>query len=109
MAGIGQVPGGLRERKRLRTRDTIVRVALELFAERGYQSTTLVQVAAAAEIAPSTLHRYFRSKEDLVFSEFEGLRDSCRSHIIERPAGQTVSEATLVWVTTVVPTLLPVE
>jgi AcrR family transcriptional regulator len=96
-------PGGLRERKRQRTRDRIIHVAIDLFSERGYQTTTLAQIAEAAEIAPSTLYAYFPSKEDIVFSEHPGLRDSIRSRIVERPGDETLSEAMLAWVSNVVP------
>jgi AcrR family transcriptional regulator len=89
--------GGLRERKRRRTRETIIRVAVELFAERGYRATTLTQIAEAAEIAPSTLHGYFASKEDIVFSVHDDLRDSVRARILNRPPDETLSQAMLAW------------
>lgn len=60
---------GLRERKKARTRAAIQRHALRLFRERGYAATTVEQVAAAAEVAPSTVFRYFPTKEDLVVSD----------------------------------------
>ena len=42
---------GLRERKKQRTRDTIAKVALELFVEQGFHATTIKQVADAADVA----------------------------------------------------------
>jgi AcrR family transcriptional regulator len=90
---------GLRERKKLRTRQTIVRVAFDLFAKDGYQTTTLVQVAEAAEIAPSTLHTYFRSKSDIVFSVVDDVIESARRRLTDRRAGETASEAVIAWVT----------
>ncbi|WP_433177786.1 TetR family transcriptional regulator [Actinoallomurus sp. CA-150999] len=61
--------GGLRARKKARTRAAIQREALRLFTENGYDATTVEQVADAAEVAPSTVFRYFPTKEDLVISD----------------------------------------
>ncbi|MFD9962698.1 TetR/AcrR family transcriptional regulator [Amycolatopsis sp. NPDC058986] len=60
---------GLRARKKARTRALIQRHALRLFAEQGYEVTTMDQIAAAAEVSPSTLFRYFPAKEQLVVSD----------------------------------------
>jgi len=88
---------GLRERKKLRTRQTIERVALALFAERGYQATTLAQIAEAAEVVPSTLHAYFPSKDDIVFTRLDATCESARRRILERPGGETVVAALQAW------------
>jgi AcrR family transcriptional regulator len=58
--------GGLRERKKARTRAAILREAFRLFRERGYTATTVEQIAEAAEISPATFFRYFPTKEHLV-------------------------------------------
>ncbi|XRQ09205.1 TetR family transcriptional regulator [Actinomadura welshii] len=60
---------GLRELKKARTRSAIQREALRLFHERGYDATTVEQVAEAAEVAHTTVFRYFPTKEDLVISD----------------------------------------
>ncbi|MFQ6393168.1 TetR family transcriptional regulator [Nocardia sp. KC 131] len=64
--GDGPAVGGLRERKKERTRRTIRMEAFRLFREQGYGETTIEQIAAAAEVSPSTFFRYFPTKEQLV-------------------------------------------
>lgn len=80
-ASLQRVAGGLRERKKARTRAAIQHEALRLFREQGYSATTVEQIADAAEVAVSTLFRYFPTKEDLVLTDdydpliIEAIRD----------------------------------
>ena len=60
---------GLRERKKAKTRWAIQEHAMRLFGEQGYAATTVDQIAAAAEISPSTFFRYFATKEDVVVQD----------------------------------------
>ncbi|BCB84582.1 TetR/AcrR family transcriptional regulator [Phytohabitans suffuscus] len=59
----------LRERKKAKTRANIQQHALRLFRAQGYDATTIEQIAEAAEVSPSTVFRYFATKEDLVVAD----------------------------------------
>ena len=62
-----KTPGiSLRERKKIKTRILVQKQAMRLFRKQGYEATSVEQIAAAAEISPSTFFRYFPSKEDLI-------------------------------------------
>ncbi|HEY1440357.1 MAG TPA: TetR family transcriptional regulator, partial [Mycobacterium sp.] len=62
-------PVGLRERKKIKTRQAIRRAAFRLINENGYAATTVEQIAEAAEVSPSTFFRYFPSKESLLLAD----------------------------------------
>ncbi|HME50205.1 TetR family transcriptional regulator [Mycobacterium sp.] len=62
-------PLGLRERKKLKTRETIRREAFRLIDENGWANTTVEQIAEAAEVSPSTFFRYFPSKESVLMAD----------------------------------------
>lgn len=60
-------PVGLRERKKQRTRATIVEAAMDLFTANGFDQVTVAQIARRAEVSEATVFNYFRTKEDLVY------------------------------------------
>jgi AcrR family transcriptional regulator len=62
---------GLRERKKIRTRQAIRRAAYRLFARQGYEATRVDEIAEAADVSPSTVFRYFPTKEDIVLTDDE--------------------------------------
>jgi AcrR family transcriptional regulator len=61
---------GMRERKAQRSRDRIIAEAMTLFAGSGYEQTTMETIAEAADVSPSTLYRYFASKDSIVLASF---------------------------------------
>jgi len=80
-------PTGLRERKKQQTREALTRTALELFAERGYDETTLAEIAEAAGVSTRTIFAYFPSKEDILFANTQAMCDALTRALVERPAG----------------------
>ncbi|WP_243766191.1 TetR/AcrR family transcriptional regulator [Streptomyces sp. GC420] len=60
---------GLRERKKIKTRQAIRKATYQLIIEQGYEATTVEQIAEAAEVSPSTVFRYFPTKEDIVLTD----------------------------------------
>ena len=99
--------GSLRERKKARTRASIREHALRLFRDQGYDATTVEQIAAAAEVSPSTFFRYFPTKEDVV------LRDNLDDRMFEaferQPPSMTPIAALRAAIREGITTLTPAE
>ena len=89
---------GLRERKKQQTRQAIHRAAMKLFAERGFEATTIADIAAAADIAPRTFFSYFASKEEAVFPKAEPMYADFDRVMRERPPGTTALDALREWI-----------
>lgn len=79
---------GLRERGKARRRAAITRAAFELFAERGFDSTTVADVAEAAEVSPRTVTLYFRTKQDIALSRFTESADRLTEALRQRGPGE---------------------
>jgi AcrR family transcriptional regulator len=88
---------GLRERKKQRTRETIIRVAIDLFAQRGFEETTVADIAAAADIAPRTFFGYFATKEDVVFHDLDAMFASLSARLQERAPHETAFDVMRAW------------
>ncbi|MFJ9931150.1 TetR/AcrR family transcriptional regulator [Streptomyces misionensis] len=86
---------GRRDRKKAATRGSLLRAATQMFAERGYQETTVKDIAAAAGVTERTFFRYFPSKEDLVFAEILDFIPLLVKEIAGRPASEPPYTAVL--------------
>lgn len=80
---------GLRERKKQKTRQAIQRAALRLFMKQGYEATTVEDIAAAAEVSPSTFFNYFPSKEDVVL--YDMYDPMAIELILKRPSNEPLA------------------
>lgn len=94
IAWIGQAVGvtgqqGLRARKRQERRSTIESAAIDLFEARGFDGTTVEDIAAAADIAPRTFFHYFSTKEDVVLADYAARLERLKTELSHQPADVT--------------------
>jgi TetR/AcrR family transcriptional regulator, regulator of mycofactocin system len=75
------------------TQAELSHIALQLFAERGFDATTVDDIAAAAGIGRRTFFRYFPSKNDLPWGDFEGLIERMRTTLDAVPDDVPLTEA----------------
>jgi AcrR family transcriptional regulator len=88
---------GLRERSKARRRAAIIRAAYELFAERGYDATTVADIAEAAEVSPRTIAMYFPAKQDIAMSRVNDAVASLTAAMDARQPGETVAHVLGRW------------
>ena len=86
MTNNSQNHNSLRERKRRETRERIVENGLKLFMKDGYDRTTLEVIAAASKISRRTFFYYFKSKEDVLLAQYDGLLKALRTEVIAQPS-----------------------
>jgi AcrR family transcriptional regulator len=84
---------GLRERKKRRTRDALTDAAYALFRAKGFEATTVDEIAAAVEVSPRTFFRYFTSKEDVALAPLNQQLAAMLAALAARPAGESVITA----------------
>ena len=93
---------GLRERKKAKLRQTIIREALRLFAERGFARTTVDDIAGAADVSRRTFFRYFDRKEDVVLGWLDEVGEVVADCLAARPRSEPPLEAVRASVLTLV-------
>jgi mycofactocin system transcriptional regulator len=74
------------------SRQDVARVALDLFARQGYDETTVDEIAAAVGISRRTFFRYFESKPDVVWGEFDAELGRLRDRLAEAPADEPLMD-----------------
>jgi AcrR family transcriptional regulator len=90
------VVAGLRERKKRETRRSISDIATTLFMSKGFDNTTIAEIADAAGVSPQTVANYFPTKTDLFFDE-DDWRIGPPAAIIEHCPKITPPNAVLRW------------
>lgn len=87
---------GRRERKKTETRQRILASAVALFAARGYDATTIEDIAESADVSRATVFNFFPRKSDLVLAWFVDRRTELASHLAEREHVGTQTSSQLV-------------
>ncbi|WP_432828430.1 TetR/AcrR family transcriptional regulator [Dactylosporangium sp. CA-092794] len=87
---MGEKQFGLRERTRRAVQREIADAATALFVERGYEATTIDDIAAAVGMSQRSVFRYFATKEELVLGKFDVVADDMLDVLGARPAGEPV-------------------
>ena len=93
--GRGEQALGLRERKKLRTRATLIDAAVELCERQGFDNTTVDQIAAIADVSPRTFSRYFATKDAIALALVDEVLDKTAVELDRQPAELNHFEALL--------------
>jgi AcrR family transcriptional regulator len=90
-----EISTGLRERKKLRTRASLIDAALALSDRQGYENTTVEQIADAADVSPRTFARYFPTKDSVIVALLANLTQAVNAELARQPADLPPFEALL--------------
>ena len=87
MAEVTREPAlGLRERKKQRTRATLIDAAVELCDRQGFERTTVDQIAAIADVSPRTFSRYFATKDAIALALIDDALDVAAVELARQPS-----------------------
>lgn len=89
----GESALGLRERKKQRTRATLIDAAVELCERQGFERTTVDQIAAIADVSPRTFSRYFATKDAIVLGLIDDAVNLAAAELARQPADLNHFEA----------------
>lgn len=76
---------GLRERKKRRTRATLMDAAIALCDRQGFDGTTVDQIAASADVSPRTFSRYFATKDAIALALIDEVLDRVAAELLTQP------------------------